>query len=133
MKTFIVVTACAAVLALSGLAQAAQISTPMLFGTGTQDKAHCLVLNGGTSPLAVTVTLRNEYGGTEATDTCGGPLGAGQFCALRRAIDNAGAYACIATAGSTASLRGTLVLEEALLDPVWGTTFLRPVRSAPMR
>ena len=133
MRTLIVATACAAVLALSSMSQAAQISTAMTFGTGNQDKAHCLVLNGGTSPLAVTVKLLNEYGGTEATDNCGGPLGAGQFCALRRSIDNAGAYACIATAGSTTNLRGALVLEEALLDPIWGTTFLRPVRSAPMR
>ena len=128
MKTLIVATAFAAALALSGVSQAAQISTPTIFGTGEQDKAHCIVLNGGTSPLAVTVKLLNEYGGTEATYSCSGPLGAGQFCALRRSIDNAGAYACIATAGSTTKLRGALILEEELLDPVWGTTFLRPVR-----
>ena len=133
MRTLIVAMACTAVLALSGVSQAAQISTPMIFGTGNQDKAHCVVVNGGTSPLAVTVKLLNEYGGTEATYNCHGPLGAEQFCALRRSIDNAGAYACIATAGSTANLRGALVLEEEVLDPFWGTTFLRPVKSAPMR
>jgi hypothetical protein len=132
MRTLVVTMACAAVLALSGASQAAQIASPTIFGTGTQDKAHCVVLNGGTTPLTVTLKILNEFGGTEATDNCGGPLGAGQFCARRIAIDNAGAYACIATTRSTANLRGALALEEELPNPSGGT-FLRPIRSAPMR
>ena len=132
MRTLIVTLACAAVLALSGVSQAAQIASPPIFGTGDQDFAHCVVLNGGTTPLKVTLKILNEFGGTEATDNCGGPLGAGQFCARRIAIDNAGAYACIATAGSTTNLRGALTLEEEQPSPSGGD-FLRPIRSAPLR
>jgi hypothetical protein len=132
MRTLVVTMACAAVLVLSGMSQAAQIASPPIFGTGDQDFAHCIVLNGGMTPLAVAVKIINEFGGTEATYNCSGPLGAGQFCALRRAIDNAGAYACVATAGSTANLRGALTLEEEQPDPSGGE-FLRPIRSEPMR
>ena len=77
MRTLIVATAFATVLALSGVSQAAQISTPAIFGTHNQDMAHCLVVNGGTSPLDVTLKLINEYGGTEATYNCHGPLDRG--------------------------------------------------------
>jgi hypothetical protein len=135
MRTLIFAMACAAVLALSGVSQAAQIPTPAIFGNRNQDKAHCLVINGGTSPLAVTLKLINEYGGTEATYNCRGPLDPGEFCTLRTTITNAlaCAYACIATAGSTANIRGALVIEEKLIDPFWSTKFFRPVRSAPMR
>jgi len=137
MRTRIGMLACAAVLTLSGLAQAAQtatLATPMIFGTGEQDRADCLVLNGGPSPLTVTLRIVDDFGQTVATSSCSGPLGAGQFCALRTPIDNAEAQACLATVeGATTNLRGTLVLEEKLTDPVWGTFFYRPVRSAPMR
>jgi hypothetical protein len=132
MRTLVVTMACAAVLALSGMSQAAQIASPPIFGSGDQDFAHCIVLNGGTKPLTVTLKILNEFGGTEVTDGCGGPLGAGQFCARRIAINNADAYACIATAGSTANLRGALTLEEEQPDPSGGE-FLRPIRSEPMR
>jgi hypothetical protein len=137
MRTRIAILACAAVLTLSGLAQAAQsatIATPMIFGTGEQDRADCLVLNGGTTPGTVALRIVDDFGQTVATSSCSGPLGAGQFCALRTPIDNAEAHACIATVeGATTNLRGTLVLEEKLTDPIWGTFFYRPVRSAPMR
>ena len=133
MHTYLVATAVAAMVALGGVAHAAQIASPVIFGSVAQDKAHCVILNGGTTPLTVTLKILNEYGGTEATETCGGPLGAGQFCARRIAIDNAGAYACSVTAGSVTNLRGALVFEEELLDPVWGSTFRRPIRSAPLR
>ena len=73
-------SAFAAALALGGVSQAAQIASPTILGTGEQDMAHCIVLNGGTSPLAVTLKIINEFGGTEWTDNCFGPLGAGQFC-----------------------------------------------------
>ena len=78
----------------------------------------------------MTLKILNEFRGTEATDNCGGPLGAGQFCARRIAIDNAGAYACIATAGSTTNLRGALTLEENSRVPPVATSC---ARSAPRR
>jgi hypothetical protein len=132
MRTLVIATTVAALLALGGVSEAAQISSPMIFGTGEQDRAECVVLNTGSSPVALTVKLINDFGGTEATYNCGGPLGPGQFCSLLRPIDNASAYACTATAGSTGNLRGTAVLLERVLDS-WDLFRLRAVRSAPMR
>src|SRR5262245_9491090 len=133
MRTLAAVTACASVLALSSWSQAAQISSPTIFGSGTQDRADCVVLNGGTTTLAVTVTLLSEYGVTVGTSTCGEPLGAHQFCALSRPIDPAGAFACIVTASSVTNLRAALVIEEEVFDPIFGFTVLRAIRSAPLR
>src|SRR5262245_40195652 len=133
MKALVAATACAGVLALSSWSQAAQMSSPTIFGSGTQDRADCVVLNGGTTALAVTVTLLSEYGVTVGTSTCDEPVGAGQFCALSRPIDSAGAYACIVTAPSVTNLRGALVLGEEVYDPIFGFTILRAIRSAPLR
>ncbi len=135
MKTLILAMACAAVLALGGMSYAAQISSPTIFGTSSQDLAHCVVLNGGTSALTVALKIVNDFGGTEATSNCSGPLGAGQFCNLVARVTDSGSgvFACIATAGNVTNLRGTLVLEEELPDPVFGNLFRRPIRSAPMR
>ena len=55
MRTFIVITACAAVLALTGVSRAAEISSPGIFGVDFQTRAECVVLNHGTTPVAVTV------------------------------------------------------------------------------
>ena len=64
MRTLIVATACASVLAFSGLSQAAQISSPTIFGTASEDRAECAVLNNGTSPLAVTVKIIDDFAQT---------------------------------------------------------------------
>ena len=133
MKTLVAATACAGVLVLSSWSQAAQMASPTIFGSGTQDRADCVVLNGGTTTLAVTVKLLDEYSNTVATSTCSEPLGAGQFCALSRPIDPAGAYACIVTAASVTNLRAALVIEEEVNDPIFGFTILRAIRSAPLR
>jgi hypothetical protein len=132
MRALVISVAAAGVLALGGVSSAAQISSPMIFFGGGQEKAHCVVLNGGDTPVAVTLTIINQFAGTEATESCDGPLGPGQFCAHRTAIDHPGAYACIASAGSVTKLRGALAIEEEAIDQ-FGGAYLRPVRSAPLR
>ena len=47
MRTLIVAMACAGVLALSGVSQAAQISSPTIYSTFDQVIAECSVVNGG--------------------------------------------------------------------------------------
>jgi len=116
MKSLIVSTAFAFVLTLGGLANAAQIASPSIFGNHFQEDAECVVLNSGTKPLAVTVKIINDLGDTVATSNCSGPLGAGEFCSVVRSIDFRNSFSCVATAPSTASLRGTLVLEQKVVD-----------------
>jgi len=132
MRTLIITLACAAVLALSGVSQAAQIASPILYGNEDQVFAQCIVVNSGTTPLTVTLKILDSFGLTVATDNCDGSLDAEEFCTRALAIDNQTAYACIATAGSVATLRGTLVLEEKVPNPSTGGTFRRPIRSAPL-
>ena len=132
MKALIKTLACAAVLALSGVSEAGQISSPVIYGALSQHRTHCTVLNGGTTAVAVTLKLVNDFYGLEATYNCGA-IPPGDFCSLSRVIDNSSAYACTATAGATSNLRGALVIEESVWDPVWQTFFQRPIRSAPMQ
>jgi hypothetical protein len=133
MRTLVVVTAFVALLALGGVSEAAQISSPAIFGVATQEFAECVVLNGGNTPLNVTVKIINFYGVTARTYSCGGALGAGQFCSIS-APTNLGyaPWACVATAGSVTNLRGALTIHEELPDG-WGSYYLRSVRSAPLR
>src|SRR5262245_1706571 len=131
MRTLIAAAASAAMLAWSGVSQAAQIASPMIFGNVEQDRAECVVLNGGTSPIAVTVKIVDEAGATKATSTCGGPLAAGEFCSLNIALGFVGPFGCTATAASVTNLRGALALEEQVLDS-FGLFQLHVVRTAPL-
>ena len=123
MRTLV---ACALVLALATTARAATISSPVIFGAYTQTTAQCVVFNGGTSPLSVTVKILNEGGGVVRSTTCDGPLPAGEFCSDASSISSGVGYACSATAGSTANLRGALTIEET------NGTDQRPIRSAAL-
>ena len=60
MKTLIVAAACAGLLALSGLSQAAQISSPTIYGTFDQVVAECSVVN---ACVATASSLANFRGG----------------------------------------------------------------------
>jgi hypothetical protein len=130
MKAIIALAACAGVLGLVGVSDAAQISSPAIFGAYTQTTAHCIVVNGGTSTLTVTVKILNESGGvvTSVTD----PLPPGEFGPLSAHISFGVAYACTATAGSVANLRGALSIEETVSDG-FGGSYQRPIRSAPLQ
>lgn len=133
MRTLIVAAAFAGVLALSGVSQAAQISSPTIYGTIEQVLAECAILNGGPTAQAVTVKLVSEFGDTIGPISCGGAkLGAGQACALSTLIDNSTAYACVATAGSVANLHGGLVFHRHVQDE-FGVIVLHPIRFAPLR
>jgi hypothetical protein len=135
MRNLIVATACAGVLALSGVSQAAQISSPTIYGTFDQVMAECSVVNGGPTPLpGVTVKIVSEFGETIGPMNCGTnkTLAAGEFCSLITQIDNSTAYACVATAGSIANLRGGLVFHKHFLNP-GGSLTLHPIRFTPLR
>jgi len=99
MKTIIALGACAAVLAPAGVSDAAQISSPAIFGAFTQNTAHCVVVNSGTTTFTVTVKILNESGGvvTSVTD----PLAPGEFGPVSANVSSGVAYACTATAGSS--------------------------------
>ena len=135
MRTLIVVVACAGVLALSGVSQAAQIASPTIYGTFDQVIAECAVVNGGPTPLTlVTIKIVSEFGETIGPMNCGTnkTLGVGEFCSLRTLIDNSTAYACVATAAALANFRGGLVFHKHFLNES-GSLTLHPIRFAPLR
>ena len=133
MRTLLVATAVAGLLALSGVAQAAQIASPTIYGTADQVLAECAVINGGLTPLAITVKIVSEFGETIGPISCGGPtLAAGDACSLATLIDNSTAYACVASAASIANLRGGLVFHKHVQDSS-GILVLHPIRFAPLR
>ena len=135
MRTLIVAMACAGVLALSGVSQAAQIASPTIYGTFDQVMAECSVVNGGPTPLlGVTVKIVSEFGETIGPKNCGSnkTLGAGEFCSLITQIDNSTAYACVATAGSLANFRGGLAVHKQVQDDL-GILVFHPIRFAPLR
>jgi hypothetical protein len=135
MRTLIVVVACAGVLALSGVSQAAQIASPTIYGAFDQVLAECAIVNGGPTPLpAVTIKIVSEFGETIGPMNCctNKTLGAGEFCSLVTQIDNSTAYACVATAGSLANFRGGLAFHEQVQDNS-GILVFHPIRFAPLR
>jgi hypothetical protein len=133
MRTLIIVAACAGLLALSGASEAAQIASSSIFGSIEQFQAECSIVNAGTSAQSVTIKIFDDFGTQFGMQTCDGPLGGGGFCSLVVNIENAEAYACVVTAGSTANLRGSLVLYRRLFDPVFEVFYSDPLRSVPLR
>lgn len=133
MKTLILAAACAGMLALSSASQAAQISSPMIYGTFDQVLAECAIFNGGNAAQTITVKLVSEFGDVIGPISCGGAkLAVGDACSLASLIDNTTAYACVATAGSIASLSGGLVFHKHVQDQ-FGVLVLHPIRFAPLR
>ena len=132
MRAFIIALAGAGVLALSGVSPAAQISSPMVFGNVSQDRAECVVVNGGTAPLTVTLKIVDEAGATKVTSNCDGSIPAGDFCDLIMPVGFVGAFSCTATAPSVTNLRGALVLEDKVLDS-FGLFQFRAIRSEQLR
>ena len=133
MRTLIVAIACAGVVAWSGMSEAAQLASPTIYGTLDQFLAECAVINGGGNAQAVSVKLVSEFGQTIGPVSCGGPtLAAGDACSLSAIIDNTTAYACVATAGSVANLRGALVFHRHVQDSS-GILVLHPIRFSPLR
>src|SRR5262245_53222332 len=133
MKALIAAIACSGVLAFTVASQAAQLSSPTIYGTFEQVLAECAILNGGSTAQAVSVKLVSEFGDTIGPVSCGGAkLAAGQACSLQTFIDNATAYACVATAASVVNLRGGLVFHQQVVDSA-GVLVFHPIRFAPLR
>jgi len=131
MKTIIALIACSCVVGMANLSGAAQIASPTIFGSSTQTAAECVVVNGGTTNLAVTVEILDKSGAVLRSSNCDGSLAPGQFCSAGGII-NAVLASCIATAVSVANLRGALTIEEPVPDGSGGT-YPSPIRSSPLR
>lgn len=132
MRIIIALVVTAGILGMAGVSDAAQISSPAIFGAFTQTVAECVVLNAGESALSVTVKIVNESGGVIKSYSCGGALGPDDFCSVATTISWGVAHGCVATAGSTATLRGALTIDETVSDG-FGYFYLRAIRSAPLR
>jgi len=117
MKAFVAIGAFAVSVGLAGLAQSAQLLSPP-FPTSEGTSGACRVLNTGTTPVAVTVTVfsNNDLGVAGVTvDTCNhAPLGAGHTCLVLVSDLPDGSYAaCSVTAPTVTKLRGTFELSNA--------------------
>jgi hypothetical protein len=130
MRVFTGLLTC--LLGFSGVAQAARLSSPAIFGAHTQRHAICTVFNNGTEPLDVVVTILGESGEKLRTEPIEGLLPGEivpvfQFINLRFGV----AHACTVDAASVANLRASLtIIELALVD---GRGVDRPFRSVPLR
>src|SRR5262247_2449931 len=132
VRALVGLTACLLALAQSNVGHAAEIASAAIFGSDYQSQAECVVLNGGTGSLNVTVKILIESGEARKTYNCGGPVDAGEFCAATAVIARGKAYACVATAASVAALRGALVIQELTPDGSGGF-YWRAIRSSPLR
>lgn len=132
MKTLIVAAAAAA-LSLGTAAHAAQqIASPVVFGNHFQEVAECVILNAGTRPATLSVKIVDDAGTTVGSGTCGGSLEPGGFCTVTANIDFRNSFACVATAASTRTLRGTLFLHQKVLDDFFVAN-LHPIRAASLQ
>ena len=118
MRTYIAVTAFAVFLGLASLAQAAELLSPPLPAnsrTNVGIAGTCRILNTGTSPVAVQVSLfsNNDFPGYDI-DICNqAPLAGGHTCLVIVDPLPADSYvACKVTASNVSKLRGTLELWE---------------------
>jgi hypothetical protein len=129
MKSSIVSAVAGCILGLSGLADAAQIASPTIYGAFHQDTAECVVRNVGKSNVTVDVKILDESGNAVASNgNCTAPITPGYYCFTRTPISAGVAYACTATlAGSAKDLRASLVL----IDDLGSDEF--PLRSVNLR
>lgn len=126
MKTLAALAGC--MFGFAGVCHAGQIASPAIYAAYSQKVALCVIHNGGTTAQTVQARLFDEAG-TALTGvnnvSCAAPLLPGGFCTMAKiGISNDHAYACAATAGSTAHLRGSMILQDG------SNTSLR---SAPLR
>jgi hypothetical protein len=120
MKASVIFTAIACLLGASGAAHAGQIASSAIYGSFAQRQAQCFVGNLGTTPISVKVNILDESGNVVPTGTsCNGPIEPGFICSVfTNSIPNGVAFACSASAGSTAKLRGSLVLYDVNYNPL---------------
>lgn len=124
MKTLAALAVC--MVGFAGVGHAGQIASPAIYAAFSQKVALCVIHNGGSTAQTVQARLFDEAGTALTGVTgCAGALLPGGFCTIAKiGISNDHAYACAATAGSTAHLRGSMILQDG------SNTSLR---SAPLR
>ena len=113
MRTSVVSTAIACLLALAGSARASQLATPAIFGASTQHSAQCNLGNFGTRDIPVTgFDIVDESGNAFTVNRgCGSTIPAGFICQIfAPSIPSGQAVACTATVSNGATVRGTLLL-----------------------
>ena len=111
MKTLATFAAC--MFGFAGVCDAAQIASPSIYASPSQNVAFCGVYNGGITAQTVHLQLSNEAGVITAVDNCGSSLPVGGFCSIAKiGISNISAYACVATAASVVHLRGSMILQD---------------------
>src|SRR5215218_734901 len=101
MKSLITLAAC--MLGFAGVCDAAQIASPTIYASPSQNVALCAVYNGGTTAQTVRLRLFDEGGviPAPAADNCGSALPAGGFCSIAKiGLSSISAFACSATAVS---------------------------------
>jgi hypothetical protein len=128
MKRVILSVLC--LLALSAAAHAATMASATIFGGHAQTFARCTALNGGTTPITVTLKILSDAGAVldSATQT----LAPGEFMAVAEGIVSGLPHSCTATSGaSLANVRAVLVILEPAVYQ--GNSILRPMRSAALR
>jgi hypothetical protein len=129
----IVIGLVACIFALSGVAQAARLTSPAIFGTHTQRFAICSVFNNGTAPLDVTVKILGESGEVLKSEFIDDLL-PGEIAPITEdiALRTGVAHACSVDAASIANLRAALAILEQVQNAD-GSVIFRPMRSVPLR
>jgi hypothetical protein len=129
MKSSIVSAVAGCILGLAGLADAAQIASPTIYGAFHQDTAECIVRNVGKANVTLDVNILDESGNVvPAGGNCAAAITPGDYCFERASIGSGVAYACTATLqGSAKDLRANFVLIDDL-----GSDEL-PLRSVALR
>ena len=126
MKALRVMAACVGVLVFSGSADAATLFSPSIFGAHSQDRAHCVVVNGGTTIVSVVMRIVDESGGTVASRP--DVIHPGGFASVDSFIPFGVAHACVVTTSDpVVNLRAAITIVERI-----GFTE-RPLRSASLR
>ena len=96
MKSLTTLAAC--MLGFAGVCDAAQIASPTIYASPTQNVALCAVSNGGTTAQTVRLQLFNEGGVIPAVDNCGSSLPSGGFCSIAKiGLSSISAFACSAS------------------------------------
>jgi hypothetical protein len=115
----------------SGVAEAARLASPPIFGAHTQVGAICAVFNNGTEPIDVVVTILGESGEKLRSQQFTRVLPRQTVSLSQSLEDRFGvAHACTVDAASVATLRASLSITEHVNAD--GTNF-RVFRSVPLR
>jgi hypothetical protein len=128
MRVLIGLMTCLSV--LSGVAEAARLTSPVIFGAHTQVGAICAVANNGTEPIDVVVTILGESGEKLKVQPFA-RVPPRQTVSLSQALEGrfGVAHACTVDAASVGTLRASLTItEQAAVEGGF-----RVIRSVPLR